>query len=587
MMMRMSVRASKLIILAATVAMLQGSAFGGKASSKAPRAKQGKTASAPKGQKVKVKAAQNLAPRGTTALERELQDRIDEVLAGKLFKRAANGLLVVDLKTGRTLYSYRAEEQLNPASNVKLVSTSTALDALGPDYRFRTRLLGTEPDQVGTVDGDLWLVGTWDFTLTTNDLVELAASLAGGKIKRVTGDVVVGEDDHRETPLRPVVEITVVGAAEAGKLAQVSVGPDSAYFVVENSAVTQDLKPRRVLKRVPVATKGKKKKFKKVYVTVAAPAAIDVKVREELDGSGATRVVLAISGKIRPGDRITIKKTPPKPGLFVAHTVRAELRRRGVVVEGGVRRVAQPPEGLAELGVHESVPIATLVARVNKPSNNYLADRVIEAAGAKLYGGPPDMGKGLRAMTEYLARMGVDAGSYRLDNGSGLSYTNHLSVSQIVALYGVVIKDARIATDFVSSLSVAGRDGTLRRRFAGHPSVGYFRGKTGTLTGVATLSGIVSVGDGHDIVFAVMSNGFPNTRKMQIRAGQAAMVDAMYHFLRKRAGTEETVAPATDEEPEEGGEGGDEEGESGDPPPEAVETTEENPSTAPTPIETP
>src|SRR5450432_406108 len=76
----------------------------------------------------------NTAPAGQNELDRSLQTSLDGILGSKWLKSAINGVYVVDVQTGRVLYSYGEDRQLNPASNTKLVSTATALDLLGPDF---------------------------------------------------------------------------------------------------------------------------------------------------------------------------------------------------------------------------------------------------------------------------------------------------------------------------------------------------------------------------------------------------------------------------------------------------------------------
>jgi D-alanyl-D-alanine carboxypeptidase len=120
----------------------------------------------------------NLAARGESQPERDLQDALDQAVGSPWMKQAVNGVLVMDIRTGKTIYSLGADRQLNPASNVKLVSTATALDALGPEFNFATRLLGAAPDAGGVVAGDVYLVGSFDPTLRQGDLQRLAAALA-------------------------------------------------------------------------------------------------------------------------------------------------------------------------------------------------------------------------------------------------------------------------------------------------------------------------------------------------------------------------------------------------------------------------
>lgn len=497
----------------------------------------------------------NDAPRGQTALERQLQDDLDRILGWNLFARASNGVYVIDLTTGRVLYSYGADRQLNPASNVKLVATATALDALGPDFTFQTRLVGPAPDAAGVVNGDLYLVGSADPTLARAHLAELAAGLRERGVVRVTGDVVVGEGEGRDSLVKPKVSVTVVGGEEPGDIPAVSVEPDSAFFVVENTSVTAKKPTARRAAPKKAATKGKKKAKKGKQAKKRAAArgpAVDVGFRVAHDDRG-DYIVVQVSGKLGPGERARVVRPAPRPALFTAHTLRADLLLAGIDVTGGVRRGPAPDQELVELAVHDSVPLGILAAMVNKPSSNFLAERVIEATGAQLYGGEPSNSKGVRAMQEWLERIGVSRGSYRLDNGSGLSYTNHLSARQIAEILVAAANDFRIGPDFLASLAVGGRDGTLKRRFR-NGSRGWVRGKTGTLTGVIALSGFVSVGGDETICFAIMTNKFRNRRKLEVRAGHAAMVESMYAFLRRRAEAETpgevpAVTPPPDEPP--------------------------------------
>src|SRR5688500_10134466 len=101
---------------------------------------------------------------------------IDALLRGPL-RSGETSLLVVDATTGERLFEVDADAPMNPASNVKLIATAAALDLLGPDYRYRTRVLGPAPDDHGVIGEDLYLLGSYDPTLTFEHVDELAAQL--------------------------------------------------------------------------------------------------------------------------------------------------------------------------------------------------------------------------------------------------------------------------------------------------------------------------------------------------------------------------------------------------------------------------
>jgi D-alanyl-D-alanine carboxypeptidase len=171
-------------------------------------------------------------------------------------------------------------------------------------------------------------------------------------------------------------------------------------------------------------------------------------------------------------------------------------------------------------------------------------------AGGRLYGGSPKMTKGVRLMQEYLAKVGVGEGRYFFENGSGLSHANRISARDVAGVLLAAAKDEKFGSDFIDSLAVGGVDGTLRSRFRGHPSEGRVRGKTGTLNGVATLSGFVDVDGGDEIVFSILTNGFRDRRKQAIRDEQARLVDALYAYLEARRDSAPAAAPTPEPAPE-------------------------------------
>src|SRR5882724_2692109 len=100
--------------------------------------------------------------------EEDTARQIEKLLRGPL-RYGVTGLFVADARTGEALFSVNADDALNPASNVKMISTATALELLGADFRYPTRLFGATPD-AGVVHGDVYLLGSYDPTLTISGL---------------------------------------------------------------------------------------------------------------------------------------------------------------------------------------------------------------------------------------------------------------------------------------------------------------------------------------------------------------------------------------------------------------------------------
>jgi serine-type D-Ala-D-Ala carboxypeptidase/endopeptidase (penicillin-binding protein 4) len=355
---------------------------------------------------------------GPTTLDERLADDIKRIWAGRTLRRGTTAVYVVDEASGRVIYAVHEDQPLNPASNVKLVSTAAALDILGPSWRYLTRVLGPTPDAAGVVAGDLYIIGSYDPTFRTVHVNRLAAALARAGVSRVEGDVLVGGDVVRDSVGDHRVTIVVRGGARAGEPARIEVTPPNEFVEV----VAPDTSNVR---RSRLSLQGE---------------VVD-------DEERGPRYVVTVTGRLGVDARRTYQRWVPSRNLYTGHLLRAALVEAGVEVTGTVRAV-ELPEYTARLGAtgqlpvelarHRSVPASTIVARINKSSINYMADRLVNTAGAVLYGGKPTMDKGVRAMDRWLAaRAEIDPASVLLDTGSGLSYNTQLTARQVVRVLRV------------------------------------------------------------------------------------------------------------------------------------------------------
>ena len=448
---------------------------------------------------------------------------IDKLLRGPL-RHGTTALYAVDAATGRELFSLRADERLNPASNVKMISTAAALDLLGPDFQYRTRLLGAGPDAAGVVAGDVYLHGSYDPTLGESGLEDLAAQVAAGGVKTISGDVLVGSVATRDGLYRSKIHVDVV-ATTAGAAPRVDVTPASDFVEVVNQATTG--KRPKVKGRISVGTE---------VVTRA---------------DGRTRLVITVRGLIGKGKHTESALFTKERHLHAAHVLRAALRRHGVELTGDVaiRELPAYVDGLAAigrlpvgLGEHRSAALGDIVAQVNKRSINWLSDRIIATAALTGHDDLPSVAHGVDAMYAWLdRRTGIGRGDAFVDTGSGLSHRTQLSARQLVGVLrtaagftGHADDDARIvacARAFTHSLAVAGVDGTLRGRFRADGLRGRVIGKTGTLRDSIALSGLLTGADERRIAFALVTNGHDGSQKRAIRAGHEAVLEILDHYL--------------------------------------------------------
>jgi D-alanyl-D-alanine carboxypeptidase/D-alanyl-D-alanine-endopeptidase (penicillin-binding protein 4) len=465
-------------------------------------------------------------------LDERTAKKIEEQLRTGPLRAGTTALYVVDATTGKELFAVHPDDPLNPASNVKLISTATALDLLGADYRYRTRLLGPAPDGDGAVTGDVYLAGGYDPTLTPGGVHDLAAAIAAHGVHRIEGGIVVGSDGDRTGMIRDQIEITVE-ATTAGKAPTVTVDPPVPFLTI-----TDD-------------------------VTTAKSRRGSIKISDgATDDGGRARWNVHLSGTIGRGKRATYTVWPDPSGDLTAELLAADLAKEGVTVTGGVRtaelssyetHAAANGALPIELGAHESDPLAAIVAQVNKRSINWLADRVVMTAAAAKDGATPTMPHALDAMYAWLgAHAGVERSKLFVDTGSGLSHKTEFSARQIVSVLraaaGMSAPSAS-ADAYLASLSIGGVDGTLRGRFKGALR-GKLHAKTGTLAGAIALSGFLDVAPGHELVFSLVTNGNPPGSHKQIRAAHEKLVSILADYAEAVAAKDpKQPQPAPDAQP--------------------------------------
>jgi D-alanyl-D-alanine carboxypeptidase/D-alanyl-D-alanine-endopeptidase (penicillin-binding protein 4) len=191
------------------------------------------------------------------------------------------------------------------------------------------------------------------------------------------------------------------------------------------------------------------------------------------------------------------------PALAAASSFRAALRSVGVRV-ARPSRVGGPGAADIELAGVASQPLHLLLRAVNRDSDNFTAELLLKHLGA-VQTGKGTTAAGARVVAQSLDEAGVPLAGVRIVDGSGLSLLDRLTAHALVSLLTAVWDDALLRGSFLSTLAVAGRNGTLEDRMTGPPVAGRVFAKTGTTGLASTLAGYV----GRRYAFALLHNGPP------------------------------------------------------------------------------
>ncbi|MBW2733606.1 MAG: D-alanyl-D-alanine carboxypeptidase/D-alanyl-D-alanine-endopeptidase [Deltaproteobacteria bacterium] len=451
-----------------------------------------------------------------------LQRELNKLATDSRLGAAHVGVVVVRAGDGAELYTREPDRLVSVASNVKIITSTAALALLGSEFRFKTAVYAPGYKGGKVVEGNLFLKGFGDPSLRMGDLDRLAALVREMGIEHVKGALVLDEsyfDKHRLPPCfesrrtdayyRPVVgalsleentiAIRVRGARKPGQPATVVVMPRTRYVKVDNKMMTVN---RRRRMRLGLST-----------------------VRR-----GQSTVVLA-RGRVRVGyEGRWYRKRVAHAGTYTGATFLEALTRRGVKIDKKRLRRGRVPKKSRSVAEIHSRALGDLTRRLNKVSSNFMAEQLLKVMGAETFGAPATWSKGLKAVEQYLAKLGVPAGSYTLKNGSGLYDASALTPRQIVKVLRAAYGDFRYSADFLSSLAIAGIDGTLAHRFIGSGAERYVRAKTGTLAKVVALSGFAAASAGkkrQPLLFSLLITDLPNGRISEARE----VVDAMARIL--------------------------------------------------------
>jgi D-alanyl-D-alanine carboxypeptidase/D-alanyl-D-alanine-endopeptidase (penicillin-binding protein 4) len=482
-----------------------------------------------------------------------MQTALREILHDSALRRTRVGMRVIEARTGRLFFDTRGTVLMDPASNQKVLATTTALMRLGADWRFRTELTGAAPTADGVVVGDVYLRGSGDPTVSSADLDAMAAELARRGVRSIAGAVVadprrLGDDEPvadeegsadepgasrndddaqlealgKLSPRVPLVVdhglmlVRVRPAAEAGLPAEVTTTPADPSFIVHDT----------------VHTKAHVHSHVTVWLSIAG-----------------SRIQIDVDGRIGIGrGALIFRRRVPHQALYAAALMRASLASAGITVRDDARVEPTPAlhAGRARplLALHESAPLGILLRKINKDSENDYAERVLESAGAEVYGGAPTGEKGVHLLREVIGELGLQPSSYVPRNGSGLGHANRITADAMAALLRSLYLDPRLGPELLQSLSVGGVDGTTRNRFKGTLAAERVRAKTGTLRGKSCLSGLV--GDGPDVLaFSILVEGLHGRSLAAVRGAQVTCVNAMMRYVREAHGVRPELAPET------------------------------------------
>lgn len=381
-------------------------------------------------------------------------------------------LYIRNLDNGEVLLAHRADNSMNPASAMKLLTAFAAFRALGSGYRWRTEWRSNALQTHDTLHGDLYWIGSGDPVFDHPHLLAMQDQLAAQGITALHGRIVLDNSIWNGRSSADGFE------DDTGKIFTT---PPDPHLLAYNLLAVRTAKDRDT---------------RPVFLTdPPLNLHLDTNAVTWTDGrcNGLSRHIearwtehgLTFDGAL-PANCIgsTSFLRLPDAARFAEESFRSHWLGQGRSGLFGFTRNRTPPDSRL-LAVHHSKPLAEVLTDMNKFSNNIIARTVFMTLGQH-ENGHGRQTNGEAAIRRQLAASGIDDETLILENGAGLSRRERASAR----LLGEVLTAAYRAPwrdDFIATLPVGGRDGTLRHRFRHSNNI--LRLKTGTLRNVRALAG--------------------------------------------------------------------------------------------------
>lgn len=451
---------------------------------------------------------------GNVELDASIKQIVEQKLAG-----GEVSISITDRATGELLYNYNGETPIKPASNMKLITTAAALEILGKDYRFTTSLYTSGKLNNGVLKGDVYLKGEGDPTLSVEDLQRFAQELKAKGINKIDGRIVGDDkwfDDELLTPgIWPGDESYYYAAPISALTTSPNSDYDSGTIIVDVSGSTIGQAPV-----VQVTPRLGDLEIVNEAVTVAAGSSNTVTIER----SYRTNQIV-IRGNL------PIDKTKREWVTVLHPTTHTLTMFESILADAGIEYTkdklfrAATPKSANLVAMKKSMSLEQLVIPYMKLSNNGIADILIKTIGKK-ENNHGSTEAGLRAMNDFGKSIGLQMNDWSFEDGSGMSHSNTVSSIAVSDLLFKVQGEDWFST-FFTSLPVAGNSdrmvgGTLRNRLKDPLTAGKVFAKTGSLSGVSTLSGYLVGNSGEQYIFSVL---------VQNKSGAASVIDEIVKVI--------------------------------------------------------
>lgn len=444
-----------------------------------------------------------------TLSAKSAQSSMHIFMESPITKYANMGVLLVNLTTGDTLESFRANSVIPPASTLKTLTTATALEILGSQFRFQTTLEYSGYIANGVLYGDLYIHGGCDPTLGNIQdgqgfLNAWVQAIRNAGILRIEGSIVADMSMLDGDATNPGWVWEDIG---------------NYYGMGVMSLAYMDNTMNIILHSGPVGSTANV-----LYTTPEVPGLqFENHLRcttIEYDGAYvhgyAYTNLRYLTGAIPSNlGQFGIRGDIPNPGLLLAQHLDKWLDHSGIMTTAEPRYITENDRtARTTVYVHHSMPLEEIIKRTNHESVNLYAETLYRYLGTRI-AVPGTLANSEAIVRNYWRNHGVDLTGTKILDGCGLAPQDALSPNSLVQLM-TYMNGSKERNAFYNSLPVSGQSGTLRSLLSGTPLEGRVHAKSGTIGGTRNYAGYIDMPNGERWAFAILVNS-ANGKAVQIK----------------------------------------------------------------------
>ena len=462
--------------------------------------------------------------RGAALLERLASS--PEMSGGQL------AFCLIDIETGEEMLSWASNQIMVPASNLKLLTTATALGILGPNFRFETKLAYSGRIEKGILYGNLHIIGGGDPTFggertsgsmdASTWMDEWHIKIVEAGIGEIKGDIIAedylidGRDGMRSWSWEDLGSYYAAGAR--------------ALNYHENYYEIQFQQQEKIGSNPPVSN--------------ILPAIPDLHLINEVKTAGPNtgdnawifggpgQMERYIRGSIPAGRQtFTIKGSIPDPPLLLANTFKNRLIECGLQVRGEVivNRKAENTADLHYLYIHYSPPLEELIKIINFESHNLYAESLFLALSLDEQNTATFVSSAQK-LIHFWKGLGLDhLSTLQLKDGSGLSPRNGISAKQLASILYISAVNPDIFPDFKNTIPLCGMAGTVKNLLKGSDAEGFVSAKSGSLDRVIGYSGYLTNKKGKKFAFSYIVNNYSGSASYFRKGFEELMITLFNH----------------------------------------------------------